>query len=157
MQFLFAIIFSIRARPNLVCQVWLLLRPLRCHCKTWNLWRWYQVGESFSCIFASSDAGHRYIGLLANVTFNNASSKNVSKKNTSSMALEFFKQVKDWMPVSNWHIFCLAVRAWRCGGHLWILQRRLSHVWLLCTRVFNLTFCEKPLNSDPEVFNAAKF
>ena len=38
--------------------------------------------------------GHRYIGWLANVTFNKASRENVSKKNTSSVALEYFKQVK---------------------------------------------------------------
>ena len=37
-------------------------------------------------------------------------------------------------------IFCLTVKTWRSGGPLWILQRRLPHVWLLAPRVFNLTF-----------------
>ena len=42
----------------------------------------------------ASKADHRYIGWLANVTFDKASRENVSKKNTSSVALEYFKQVK---------------------------------------------------------------
>ena len=44
--------------------------------------------------YKASEADHRYIGWLANVTFNKASRENVSKKNTSSVALEYFKQVK---------------------------------------------------------------
>ena len=38
-------------------------------------------------------AGRRYIGWLANVTLDKASRENVSQKNTSSVALEYFKQV----------------------------------------------------------------
>ena len=36
---------------------------------------------------------YRYIGVLANVTFNNAVRENNAKENTSSIALDYFKQV----------------------------------------------------------------
>ena len=46
---------------------------------------------------------YRYIGVLANVTFNNAVRENNSKENTSSIALEYFKQVDTsaWIPLPN--------------------------------------------------------
>lgn len=37
----------------------------------------------------------RYIGVLANVTFNNAVRENNAKENTSSIALDYFKQLKN--------------------------------------------------------------
>ena len=40
-----------------------------------------------------SKADPRYIGWFANVTFDKALRENVSKKNTSAVALELFKQV----------------------------------------------------------------
>ena len=51
--------------------------------------------------FTAPAPGHRYIGLLANVTFDQASRENVSKKNTSSLALEYFKQVNSWFQTDN--------------------------------------------------------
>ena len=81
------------------CQVWLLLNSLQCDCKAWDIWGWYQVEKSFSGIYKVSEAGHRYIGWLANVTLDETSRENVSQKNTSSVALEYFKQVitRSWL------------------------------------------------------------
>ena len=59
-------------------------------------------GEKFCCMhnaYEASKAGHRYIGWLANVTLDKTSRENVSQKNTSSVALDFFKQVITMTPV----------------------------------------------------------
>ena len=53
-------------------------------------------GEKFCCMhnaYEASKAGHRYIGWLANVTLDKTSRENVSQKSTSSVALDYFKQV----------------------------------------------------------------
>ena len=62
----------------------------------------------------------RYLGWLANVTFNKDLRKNPSEKNTSSIALEFFKQVKNILNPDLWSKLnsCVTVETQRSGRAL---------------------------------------